>query len=497
VVAPRAGRHGLALAALASLVVIVVLRYDLVPSLRGPAPYPPEWQWRYRAHAIARALPVVPVGLGLVALLAASGSAVARRRPQRTAAALLGAGTLLGLIFPLALLTTEDGGAVAFLVSRTSSPAYLSYHTVARSPAAADIGDLLRQYPERLPQLPEHAATHPPGPVLFYKALLAGLPRVPAVEAALERRVMRSCGASGQRCSAAVAQETPQERAAALAGALSAHVLAVLTLLPIAWLAFQLTRDPLAAARTAVLWPLVPGVALFIPSLDPMLSLPVVGALASARLALSGTRRWTRTAGAVLTGGCAALAVFLSYGALLLLPLGLLTVLASLPRYVVTRGRLVPAIVGSATAAVLVTAIPMHWGGYDPVRSAQTALGIHALQFTAHRSYALWLLFGPLDFALFLGLPIAIGIALHVARGARTSPPFRFACAFAVAFVVLIASGLVRGEVGRILVPWMGLGLVAGVLRLDDDPAPDAFAAATVGAILVAFDVVMRLSWRL
>lgn len=498
-VRPPASRRWLALAAALSVLALVAIRYDLAPWLRGPAPYPPEWQWRYRPHALAKALPLLPIGAGLVALLAASGSAVAARRPRRAAAAVLAAGTLLGLAFPLALLSTEDGGAVAFLVSRTSSPAYLSYHAVARSPVAADTGAFLRQYPDLLPGLPEHAATHPPGPVLLFKALIAGLERAHRIETILRVRVDRACALDGSRCSAAVAAQSPVERSAALAGALVAHGLAVLALWPLAWLAFAQNRDPLAAARVAVLWPFVPGAALFIPELDPMLALPVVGALAATRLGLCGARRWTRLLGAVVAGACVAAAMLLSYGALLLLPLGLVMIVASLPRYALTRTRLLTALAGGALALTAVMALPM-WHGYDPLRSALVAIQIHRSALTAHRSYPLWLLFGPLDFALFLGVPLTVGLGAHALRAARarsTTPPDRFTLAFVGALAVLILSGFVRGEVGRILVPWMPLALLGGLLRLDDEPGPDAFTASVTAALLVCFDIVMRLSWRI
>ena len=45
-------RHAAAL--VASLFVLVSIPFDLVPLLRGPAPYPPEWQWAFRPEGPAR-----------------------------------------------------------------------------------------------------------------------------------------------------------------------------------------------------------------------------------------------------------------------------------------------------------------------------------------------------------------------------------------------------------------------------------------------------------
>jgi hypothetical protein len=498
----RGGRWILAAAAV-SLLVVAALRVDLVPLLRGPAPYPPEWQWRYRPHALARALPALPIGAALVALLAWSGTAWARRRPHAAAIALAIGGTVLGFAFPLALLQSEDGGAIAFLVSRTASPAYLSYHAVARSEAARDVRTLLREYPHELPTFPEHAATHPPGPILIYRGIIAALARWPALEAPLRARVERACGVDGSGCSTAVAAATPVERAAALAGALLAHGAAVLVLFPIAWLAFQLTRDPLASARVAVLWPLVPAAALFLPELDPALALPTFGALAALRLALCGARTWSRSVGALLCGVAAAIAMFLSYGAAVFLILGTVPLLAGLPRHVRTRARILPALIVTGLAFGAATMIPIMLG-YDPVRSALVATAIHRERFTAHRSYLLWLIFNPLDIAIFLGLPLAIALVIRTVRAARSigphgpaTPPARHAVGFAAALLIFLASGLVRGEIGRLFLPWMPLALISAVVHLEEEPGPNAATATVFAALLVLFDVTLRLTWRI
>jgi len=110
-------------------------------------------------HALSRALPAVPFALALVGLMAWSGTPGARRRPRRSSAILLAGGAALGLALPLALVESEDGGAVAHLVSRTANPAYFSYHTVACAAVSKDVRDFLQRYPELLPELPLHAAT--------------------------------------------------------------------------------------------------------------------------------------------------------------------------------------------------------------------------------------------------------------------------------------------------------------------------------------------------
>jgi hypothetical protein len=316
--------------------------------------------------------------------------------------------------------------------------------------------------------------------------------------------VADACGAAADSCGPNVARLTPAARTAALAGPLLLHVAAVLTVIPIAALAFEMTRDRLAAARVAALWPLVPGAALFVPALDPALALPITLALASFRAAIAADSRARRTVAALSAGLAAAAAGFLSYGSALFLLLGAGVVLASLPVAVWSERR---ARIGIAMALGTVTAVAVFAAaialGHDPLGAARTALAIHAENYTAHRSYALWLVFGPIDLVVFLGLPIALGLAAQSVSAWRQkawrapAPPPRWTLAVLAALLVLFVGGSIRGEVGRLLIPVMPLLLIGGLLRLDDRPRPEAHTAALTAGLLVAFDVVIRLNWRL
>ena len=69
-------------------------------------------------------------------------------------------------------------------LSRTST----SYLTVAESDEARDPAAFLDHHAERLTEMQKgakHAATHPPGPVLFYRGLIGLFEAAPAAAAAL------------------------------------------------------------------------------------------------------------------------------------------------------------------------------------------------------------------------------------------------------------------------------------------------------------------------
>jgi len=66
---------------------------------------------------------------------------------------------------------------------------------------------------------------------------------------------------------------------------------------------------------------------------------------------------------------------------------------------------------------------------------------------------------------------------------------------------LLVASGLIRGEMGRILVPLMPVLLVASVVSPPRADAPEGepspSTALVLATLLAATDIVLRLSWEL
>lgn len=458
---------GLGIAALA------VIPSDAVPWLRGPAPYPPEWQWVWRPGGPAQELwPAAACGLAMVALLACSFLAAARSRPRAAGAGLVAVSVALGAALPVLLLAREPGGPLLALMERSLSPYRTSYHTVAASPAARDPLAFLRAHAALLPGLArtaKHAATHPPGPVLFYRATLGVCQASPG----LARALLRAAGARSRPD-----PEKDAHHAGALLGDLLLSLLGSLAAWPLLRLGERLGLAPLEAARVALLWALVPGPALMTPQFDQALALPVVAAALC--LVRAGQAEATRglLGWAALAGTWGGFAVFTSYGAPAFLAIGgVAALLAATPTGPATGHRLRRALAIAASAAVtsglLAFGLPAALG-HEPLRALGTALAIHHAAFTAPRSYALWLAFDPLDLAVFLGLPLAVLAAWGAATAARLGasgaplrPLARFALAAVGGVALLVLSGTTRGEVGRIWIPLMPLLLLAAAADLD------------------------------
>jgi hypothetical protein len=480
---------------LVSLLVLASIPFDAIPLLRGPAPYPPEWQWGFRPEGPAR--PLVTAALfaaGLLVLLALSGGARARRGPATTFRALVAGAVLLGGGFQIALLAREPGHPLRTLLARTRSRSFTSYHTVAISPEAREPLSFLREHAERLPSLArsaKHAATHPPGPVIYYRGALA-------LCEGSSRLTDGLLGAAGVPDREFRPPATRAARAAAILGALLLGLLGALTAWPLAHLARVLGVETLAAGRLAVLWALLPGPALMTPQFDQALALPVVLtttlllAAASRPMGVPGLLR------AALAGAVGGVAVFTSYGAAVFLAVGAAAAWAASPR--ASGAPLRAAVLAVSAAAVTgLTAfgIPTLLG-HQPVRALLTALSIHREMYTAPRSYALWLLFNPLDLALFLGVPVAVAGTLLLVetlprlREGRPIPIERFRLATWGGVALLLVLGVTRGEVGRIWIPLMPMLVVSS---LAGPEAPDRREAVFLGTLVAALTLALGSYW--
>jgi len=451
----------LLLAAVLGLASALAIATDFVPWLRGPAPYPPEWRWQLRAGLppAARFLAPLACAIALLALLPV------RRRSRLV----VPASVVLGFGFQFTLLGLEPDGARHTIVHRELSRTDTSHLTVAASGLASDPLDFLDRHAELLLELRhvgKHAATHPPGPVLFYRGLL-GL---------------------------------TSARHAALVGGLLILLMSAATAIPVASLARRAGAEEPAAARAAVLWNLLPGPALMSPQFDQALALPVTAAAALMASAVV-VRSKRGVFHALATGVLAGISFYVSYGALAFLPIAASSalVLVVRERDDLRRAARAVALALLGAAAVVGLAVAL---GHEPLRAARTALAIHREMFTEPRRYALWLAFNPLDFALFVGVPVAVLAAAGfvqsicaLVRG-QGRPLDRMKVTVGTLVLLLVLSGTTRGEVGRIWIPLMPVVLIAALARWNDRETETAKQEALIlGLLLAGHCLLIRAYW--
>ncbi|MFN8598614.1 MAG: hypothetical protein U0559_20815, partial [Anaerolineae bacterium] len=157
-----------------SLLITAALWFDWLPWLRGNA----EWQWPLRSIDVTARVLIPIVTLGLYVLIGARWLHGFERDalPRRYTRWFLIFVTLATPIIQLALAFAVSGHPLLEFFGPTVSIHNSGYFTTAV--ATSDLNQLLAHYPASMPQLPIHAQSHPPGPVVaqwlswqFFQAL--------------------------------------------------------------------------------------------------------------------------------------------------------------------------------------------------------------------------------------------------------------------------------------------------------------------------------------
>src|SRR5262249_17410028 len=78
-----------------------------------------------------------------------------------------------GLMLQLGVLHLGQGGAIASAAALTRGDLVTGYFDVAAKPLSTHV--LLDEYAAMLPSLPVHPRAPPPGPVLYYRAIMEGV----------------------------------------------------------------------------------------------------------------------------------------------------------------------------------------------------------------------------------------------------------------------------------------------------------------------------------
>ncbi len=352
-------------------------------------------------------------------------------------------------------------------------------------------------------------------------AMNAATPGLPALAAAAVAREVERARNHRRPVPAA-----PPGAWSVTAFALLLPLLSALAAWPLYRLALALGCAPPTALLAALLWLLVPARSLFTPSFDQALPLPLIGAAALAAGAGAACVQPARRGRALCWPAVAAgllqfVACFLSYGSLPMLPLILAIALATAiaiaaagasaaatarpdgwmstaVRQARLARRIQPRLWWSLALGFALPYLALAALGHNPVQALRAALALHRQIAVEPRSYGTWLLWNPYDFALLLS-PAILGLAAMAlsprAAGTEDPPPPRCKALLLPAWTwcgllaLLWISGSVRGEVGRIWLPWMPFAcLFAAAILAHRRPRGllVVFVVATLAALTLA-----------
>jgi hypothetical protein len=448
---------------------------------------PGEWQWSFREVSVSPLL-LLP-SLFMLLLLAALAGLTARRgmanRREEAVALCIALALALGVI--LGVGNASPIGEYSAFDSIVVPWAGGYYGEAAR---VEDMGEYLNDYAGTIASLRVndlvrgHVADHPVGPVLFHWLINRAMERSPS----LTRRFTPD-GADQPLYEGAA--DTPRRLAEQLSrtplseGAF-AGIWASAFLFRIGfWLAlplvYLLARD-LYSRETALvalaLAAVIPSLHLFGPYPDQLFPLFFMAAVFCWHRALRDqSPLWAAGAGII------ALIGLLWSLSLLAIPatLFLWTLLDAWRRRAAGRGILFlnwAALIAAASGAFLAASLlPTVLFGYDTWRVWRICLSQHATFASLFpRSYMAWVLFNPVEFAIFTGWPIALlfaavcGMDLLGRRNGKRATPSPALWAIVGVILALDLSGKNLGETARLwmfFMPLAAVGAAAVLMGLD------------------------------
>ncbi len=463
-----------------TLLFVVAIWLDLTPWLRGPD----EWRWPLRLLELPAGrivLPVLFLGLyvGLCHRWLRAFDKLTHPAPVSMERGFLIFLTLAAPLIQFVLAAAVWRNPLFEFFAATVSPAVTGYYSVAVT--TPDLMAELPRYTTFMQTLPIHPQTHPPGLVLIHWLGWRLFEAMPAVSNAIAMPLR------ALQCHnvALMTLDNPQI-ASSIIGML-APALGGFAVWPMYAFGKRIAGAQRTAAATALL-PVLPLFAMWPGQWDQVYPLLLFSGLYLAHTGLeAGSTRRLFAAGASLS-----LAAFLSIGNAVLVAIvalyGIITwQLRRKPR------RLIPPaaafLLGCASVWILYAAL------YRISLQELVATGWRlAFESTrcpicpsTTRSYNVWVLWNPIDFATFFSVPLtilflerlpAVGAAIRafLKRDAhspstplRTGPDWTpIAIAALVSFVALDVSGIVRGEVGRM---WLYFGPLLALIALASEPA--------------------------
>lgn len=468
-------RRTLLIAGLLTALYLLGIGTDLWPGLRGPL----EWRWpRIIPGTYARAWLSAAL---LVAYLVAAHFLQPRddgRSTTRSLIVLLLAAGLMTPLLQLALLAVNHADfGIGQLFYRTVSELSGGFFNVGAP--VNDIRTFLANFAANMPSYPVHPQRHPPGlPVLFALArgFFDGQPELATAVAGYLRPL---------QCQNLPLMNLPNSAIAAATIQMAVPALLGLMVIPL-YVFGRMVYGEGGARRAALLWPLVPSVALWASRWNQLYGLFTLLALIAAHAALA--RR--KPAAFFLSGLVLGISLFFSFGNVVIaLFVGLYALVwwlaqAERPpfRTLVWGGTLFLA--GAACLWLVALLFGVNFPDiWSEAMSTHLSLG---------RSYWVWLFYHPYDFLVFCGIVVAAFWAVHTwqaFRGWRQRPQDVLGLSFAIGLAVVVLSGTSQGEVARVwafLIPPLLLVAVPRATREPAGPVSPRLAFTGMAALLAA-----------
>ncbi len=415
---------------LSSLVFFLAVAFDIIPQIRGPSPYPPEWQWPYQFVNTLNKIwfPLIVITAIIAVILYLEKTKHHSKKREILALLVL---IILGFLFQLSVLYFSRSG-ISVLFHRIANPKLNGYFTASLN--IVNIKQFLRDYDKLVLTLPMHTIAHPPGTIIIFFIIN----KIASLFLPLMTFVNKLAPVRGDVRILWLSLAPYQRLGSLIAGPLFSF-LSTLTTLPL-YLLGKFLYGRRVALRAATLYLFVPALTLFIPLPDIVFPLFSTTALL---FFLTGLKK-NQSLFLVLSGLTAALGIFFTLG---ILPIVFLSLLLFIFDYLNgNKGRL-KLLISYLVGLILPFLLLDIFFRFNIVKVGITIMkgGI------AHRSYLIWLIYNLWDFFIFAGIPVLIIFLFNLRHSLKKiSSADYFLWSYSLMLLVLNISGASRAETGRI-----------------------------------------------
>ncbi|MEP7287616.1 MAG: hypothetical protein ABI947_17825 [Chloroflexota bacterium] len=432
-----------------TLIVCLILVTDFVPWLRGEVPWLPgsaAWVWGYD---LPRWVWVLPCILGVAIYTVGAAALLQENDENNRYPVRLILWSFVGAALLSILLMTMEERPLFLLFTRSASLLTGGYQHSAT--LITDLNTTLRDWPQFMIDYREEfklgsTPTSPPGWTALYYAVAHGFGTVPPVAqtfSALVRpleclNLSMMTWTDGEMASAWFQMFMPLWSALAVA--------------PLYKLGVSIFNRRVAL-WAVVLWPIIPGLAMFNPRFNTFYVLLTLVLLVILWRGLDRDRGWW----IALAGFIVSVATFLNIS---LFPLGLLVGLTIIG-FFVTQRQGVPFLSLVRQLAIFGVGCAVVWiiyGGLSGVSVLDVVrIGLQQHVEQHNRPYFPWLFMHPYDMFFFVGIPVAAlaiwGLVQHTVAFRQWRSASRanvFVVAGGLTLILLILSGTAKGETGRL-----------------------------------------------
>ena len=429
-----------------TIIFCLAIGFDSFPALRGPAPYPPEWQWPYLfVNTLSRIyLPLLSGSLLVGLFLWEEKKNILRQKHTKLFIFLI---MLLSFFFQLSLLFFSRSG-VGVLLHRIINPGLNGYFTASLT--IHSVTAFLANYNHEVLQFVYHAKAHPPGAILLFyciKQLITPF----TFFVTFANQLHPTHTDVGQLWN----MLQPLDKATAVAASILIPFLSTLSLIPLYFSAVMIYGSRVAL-RTLFIFFFIPTIVFFIPINDAFLH---VFSITAFFFLVKGVQKNDKLSFA-LSGTTLFLGVFFN---LSLLPLLILFLLFCL--FFLLNKKNTP-VTNYLTDGVFFSLgfflPPLFLAFFFHFNFLQVTQTIMSYVPDVHsRSYTLWLSYNISDFLIFCGIPLALTFLLILKQTVLQSFKKQFNkidpvfLAFLSMIIILNFSGSVRGETGRLWSPYI------------------------------------------